>query len=206
MRCLKIFCLLSLVALIAQPTFAWQRDPDVTRQELNNFDNFLDTHPAIKSDLTKNPALVKDSAYLSAHPELKQFLDTHPGVREEIRENPSGFMKTERHFEKSGKDISATEVKNFDDFLDKHPALEKELQKNPKLVNDPAFVNSHPELKAFLNSHPAIKADLAEHPRRFMHDEKKFDKAEQRTERREERREEKAERNEERFAERRGKH
>ena len=206
MRCLKIFCLLSLAALVAQPIFAGQRDPDVTRQELNNFDNFLDTHPAIRSDLRSNPALVKDSAYLSAHPELKQFLDTHPGVREEIRENPKGFMKTERHFEKSGKDISAAEVKNFDDFLDKHPAMEKELQKNPALVNDPNYLAKHPELKEFLNSHPAVRADLAEHPKVFMHDEKKFDKTERRTERREERREEQREKHETRFAERHGKH
>src|SRR5207244_2951953 len=118
MRYLKIFCLLFLAALLTQPVFAGQRDPDITRQELNNFDNFLDTHPAINNDLKSNPALVKDSAYLSAHPELKQFLENHPGVREEIRENPDGFMKRERKFEKAGRDISPAEAKNFDDFLD----------------------------------------------------------------------------------------
>jgi hypothetical protein len=119
-------------------------------------------------------------------------------------------MKRERHIEKTGKDISPAEVKNFDDFLDKHPALDRELQKHPTLVNDPTFVAKHPELKEFLNNHPAIRQDLAEHPRVFMHREKKVDKAEQqkvqaeqREERQEERREERRERNE--FAERHGK-
>ena len=100
MRYLKIFCLLFLAAFLTQPVFAGQQNRDITRQELNNFDNFLDTHPAIEKDLKSNPALVKDSAYLSAHPELREFLANHPGVREEIRENPNGFMKRERHFEK----------------------------------------------------------------------------------------------------------
>jgi hypothetical protein len=200
MRYLKIFCLLFLAALLTQPVFAGRQNRDITRQELNNFDNFLDTHPAIAKDLRSNPALVKDSAYLSAHPELKEFLNNHPGVREEIRENPNGFMKRERNFEKAGKDISPAEVKTFDDFLDKHPAVNKELRKNPALVNDPNFVAKHPELKEFLSSHPAIRQDLAQHPRIFMHDEKKFDK----TERREEQREERRERNQ--FAEPHGKH
>jgi hypothetical protein len=73
MRYLRIFCLLFLAALLTQPVFAGQQNRDITRQELNNFDNFLDTHPAIEKDLKSNPALVKDSAYLSAHPELKEF-------------------------------------------------------------------------------------------------------------------------------------
>jgi phage-related protein len=183
MRYLKIFCLLFLAALLAQPVFAGQQNRDITRQELNNFDNFLDRHPAIDKDLKGNPALVKDPAYLSAHPELKEFLANHPGVREEIRENPKGFMNRERHFEKTGKDISPAEVKNFDEFLDKHPAVDKELRKNPALVNDPNYVAKHPELREFLNNHPAIRQDLAEHPRVFMHREKKFDKAEQKAER-----------------------
>ena len=203
MRYLKIFCLLFLAAFLTQPVFAGQQNRDITRQELNNFDNFLDTHPAIEKDLKSNPALVKDSAYLSAHPELREFLANHPGVREEIRENPNGFMKRERRFEKAGKDISPAEVKNFDDFLDKHPAMDKELRKNPALVNDPNYVAKHPELKEFLNNHPAIRADLAQHPRVFMHREKKFDKAE-RQKVQAERREERREKNE--FAEPHGKH
>src|SRR5438876_11855689 len=99
MRYLKTFSLLLLAALLAQPAFAAQQNPDITRQELKNFDRFLDAHPAIDKELQKNPVLVKDPAYLAAHPQLKEFLENHPGVREEIRENPRVFMNRERRFE-----------------------------------------------------------------------------------------------------------
>jgi phage-related protein len=178
MRYVKTLSMLALAVLLVRPAFARQSDSDVTKTELNNFDTFLDSHPAIKNDLTKNPALVKDSTYLSAHPELKQFLDSHPGVREEINEHPRGFMNRERQFEKAGKDISPAEVKAFDDFLDKHPAIDKDLSKHPALVNDPSYLAKHPELKAFLNANPTIRQDLSEHPRAFMRQEHKLDKAE----------------------------
>jgi hypothetical protein len=194
-KCLLQLGLVFAIALvIVQPGIAAQQNSDITRQELTNFDKFLDSHPVIDQDLKQNPGLVKDSAYLTKHPELKQFLDTHPGVREEIRENPNTFMKRENRFEKSGNDLTRPEVKNFDEFLDKHQAIDKELSTHPELVNDPAYLAKHPELNNFLNSHPKIHEDLAKNPRAFMHREKKFDKAEQKAERREERREERIER------------
>ena len=194
MRYLKIFSLLFLAALLVQPVFAAQQKSDINHQELNNFDRFLDNHPAIDKELRKNPALVNDSTYLAAHPQLKQFLDNHPGVREEVRENPGKFMNRERHFEQAGRDISKEEVKTFDEFLDKHPAIDRELSKNPELANDASYVAKHPELKEFLALHPAIRKDLAEHPRAFMRREKKFDKAESKTDRQEDRREDHSDR------------
>src|SRR5437762_819568 len=117
---LGILCFLFIVTLFPSAVSATQRaDTDVTRQELLNFDRFLDSHPAIEQDLTKAPALVNDSAYLSAHPELREFIMTHPGVREEIRENPQGFMNREERFDASGRDITRQELQNFDGFLDK---------------------------------------------------------------------------------------
>ena len=61
---------------------------DITRQELQAFDRFLDSHPAIERDLQNKSSLINDPAYLSAHPELKDFLATHPQVREDIQQNP----------------------------------------------------------------------------------------------------------------------
>src|SRR5207244_4322581 len=55
---------------------------DITRQELLNFDNFLDSHPAIERDLQKDPLLLKNAAYISAHPELRTFLASNPGIRD----------------------------------------------------------------------------------------------------------------------------
>src|SRR5215475_10202376 len=87
-----VLCVLLIGVMLFPATASAQTgDNDVTRQELVNFDKFLDSHPAIDQDLKKTPGLVNDPTYLAAHPELKEFLGTHQGVREEIRENPTGF-------------------------------------------------------------------------------------------------------------------
>jgi phage-related protein len=171
-----VFCFLLIVATFASPVFATQQaEKDITRQELLNFDRFLDSHPAIDQELKKNPALVNDTAYLSAHPELKEFLGTHPGVREEIRENPRIFMNREERFDRSGRDITRQELQNFDGFLDKHPNVEQDLKKNPKLLNDAAYLSAHPELKQFLETHPGVRAEASENPRIFMNRERHFE-------------------------------
>ena len=171
-----VLCFQFAGVLFLSPVSAAQLgDRDITRQELLNFDRFLDSHPKIEQDLEKAPALVNNSTYLSAHPELKEFLSTHPGVREEIRENPVGFMNRERRFDSSGRDITRQELQNFDGFLDKHPNIEQDLTKNPKLMNDSTYLSAHPELKQFLNTHPGVRTEASENPRIFMNREQRFD-------------------------------
>src|SRR5215471_3892692 len=173
-----VFCFLLIVATFASPVFATQQaEKDITRQELLNFDRFLDSHPAIDQDLKKNPALVNDAAYLSAHPELKEFLATHPGVREEIHENPKVFMNREQRFDRSGRDITRQELQNFDGFLDTHPNIEQDLKKNPKLLTDSNYLSAHPQLKQFLDTHPGVRAEASENPRIFMNREQAFDRS-----------------------------
>ena len=91
---------LASMTMIARSSYA-QRDNDVTRQELENFDRFLDSHAQIRSDLTRNPNLINDSRYLQDHPELREFMASHNGVREELRENPGAFMHRENSAEGS---------------------------------------------------------------------------------------------------------
>ena len=171
-----IIGLLIIVATLAFPAFAAQTtDRDITRQELLNFDRFLDSHPAIAQDLKKSPALVNDSAYLSSHPELKNFLSTHPGVSEEIRENPRVFMNRERRFDRSGRDITRQELQNLDNFLDTHPNIEQDLKKDPKLLNDSSYLAAHPELKQFLDTHAGVRAEASEKPGVLMNRERRFE-------------------------------
>lgn len=91
-----------LVACFAVPAAAVpvDQEPDTTRQEVQSFDRFLDSHPQIERDLRQNPSLVNDPAYRTAHPELGEFLQSHPRVREELRENPKRFMQRERQHER----------------------------------------------------------------------------------------------------------
>jgi hypothetical protein len=155
-----------------------ERDNDITRGELANFDRFLDSHPNIAQDLKSHPGLVNDPNYLSQHPELQEFLKNHPGVREELKENPRLFLNRERRFERSGGDITRGELRSFEGFLDKHPEIDEQLRKNPKLINDPNYLSQHPELQEYLKNHPRVSEELKEHPKFFMHRERQFERHE----------------------------
>ncbi|HVI10438.1 MAG TPA: hypothetical protein VND65_19275 [Candidatus Binatia bacterium] len=158
------------------------RDNDVTRQELANFDHFLDQHPEIAEQLKKNPALVDDKQFVNSHEALKSFLADHPGVREEYKEHPYAFMKDEQRYDRredQGRtDVTRQELANFDHFLDQHPEIAEQLKKNPALVDDPKFVNSHEALKSFLADHPGVREEYKEHPYAFMKDEQRYDRRE----------------------------
>jgi phage-related protein len=68
------------------------RDRDVTRGELSSFNEFLEDHNNISSELSKNPSLANNQEYLENHPALRDYLKTHPQVHEELSENPQSFV------------------------------------------------------------------------------------------------------------------
>ncbi len=76
------------------------------------------------------------------------------------------------------RDITRRELRNFDRYLDAHPEVAEDLRKNPNLINDPDWVNRHPELKEWLEKHPHAREELKEHPRAFMRRERKHEKHE----------------------------
>lgn len=49
-------------------------------------------------------------------------------------------------------------------FLEKEPQLAAELNKNPALINNPGFLDQHPELESFLADHPDIREELMSNP------------------------------------------
>lgn len=65
--------------------------------------------------------------------------------------------------------IAGHPFRNTDKFLSNHPDVATALQQNPKLIDDPAFVKSHPDLAKFLKHHPEARAEFREHPEHFMH-------------------------------------
>jgi hypothetical protein len=92
---LSMFSSVALVALLVFGGVTNSRADSITRQELNNFDQFLDNHNKIAQDLRRNPNLVNDPAYIRSHPDLKEFLNNHHGVRDELRNNPRRFLARE---------------------------------------------------------------------------------------------------------------
>jgi hypothetical protein len=170
-------CAAIFVGLIASPAMAQvaepRPNPDITRGEVANFDQYLDSHPKVARELVRDPRLVNNPQFLANHPGLQSFLAGHPGVREEIHESPGQFMYREGKFEwherGEGYGITRGEVARFDNgYLDKHPEVAEALAKDPRLVDNQQFVASHPGLHEYLEDHPGIRTELKAHPDRFM--------------------------------------
>jgi len=159
-------------------------NPDLTRREVAEMDQFLDSHPDVDKTLRANPWLVRNATYLKEHPELQTFLNQHPGLKEESAETPKYLMDREKQFdarERSGRganpnpDLTRREVAEMDQFLDSHPDVDKTLRANPWLVRNATYLKEHPELQTFLNQHPGLKEESAETPKYLMQREQQFD-------------------------------
>jgi hypothetical protein len=67
-----------------------------------------------------------------------------------------------------GDDVMRRDVARFDQFLDNHREVAEQLRKTPALVDDPQFLQSHPELNTYLQDHPSVKQQISERPDTFM--------------------------------------
>jgi hypothetical protein len=158
-------------------TSGWPRPLPRTVAE---FDQFLDSHPAIARELDRNPALVSNQQYLTNHPELQQYLQSHPTIDQELAAHPDAFMSAEERYDRSGdqarldgirsggNDTTSTERKSFGGFLSDHPELAEQLRAHPAMINSEAFLSDHPEPKSYLNSNPGVAEELKENPAAFM--------------------------------------
>jgi hypothetical protein len=88
-------------------------DRNVTRQQVANFDRFLDLNPGIGKNLTQNPSLITNEAFLGAHRTLSAWLKAHPKTAGEIRESPRAFFGLEQRFE-AGRSPERSEASNGD--------------------------------------------------------------------------------------------
>lgn len=164
-----------VVGVMGVAPMARAADKDTMQRELEHYDRYLDSHPAVARDLRRDPNLVNDPEFLHKHPGLQKFLAGHPGVRDELKEHPSNFMHKEARLEKKGGDITHREAQNVDEYLDHHPAAAKQLRKDPSLIDDPHFLAQHPQLQEFLKNHPQAREDWKQHPRAMMKRERRLE-------------------------------
>ncbi|MGA9510620.1 MAG: hypothetical protein WBV55_18510 [Candidatus Sulfotelmatobacter sp.] len=73
-------------------------DRDVTGKEASSFNEFMEGHGNIASELSKNPSLANNQEYLESHPALQDYLQAHPQVHEQLSENPQGFLQSAQQF------------------------------------------------------------------------------------------------------------
>lgn len=76
------------------------------------------------------------------------------------------------------------DVEGFDNYLDKHPGVDTELRRDPRLIDDPAYLARHPELRDYMHEHPHEAEAFRQHPDRFMHREHVYDRTVRRWDRR----------------------
>jgi hypothetical protein len=140
--------------------------PNYTPAELENFDNFLDSHPQIRAELTSQPTLANDPNYVAQHPPLAQFLQSHPNVAAALRTHPGYFVRSEGAY--AATEDRNTALHNFQQYLAAHPKENSDLMANPALANDPNYLRSHPDLAQFLQAHQGVKANMQSSPDSFM--------------------------------------
>ena len=76
------------------------------------------------------------------------------------------------------RDANRRNVAEFDRFLDSHREIAEQVRKDPSLTNNREFVQNHPALETFLQNNPGVRDDLRRDPSTFMHQETRFDRAE----------------------------
>jgi hypothetical protein len=64
---------------------------DIETQPLMTWGEFAADHPAIAHALEYNPSLISDPGYLKKHPDFSAFLQAHPEVREAMAADPGNF-------------------------------------------------------------------------------------------------------------------
>jgi phage-related protein len=158
------------------------QDRDITRRELANFDEFLDSHREIAEQVRKDPSLLDNQQYLKDHPDLQRYLWNHPGVREEVKENPTAFMHQENRYDRqedaAAREANREKLASFDQFLDKHREIAEQVRRNPSLLDNPQFLKDHPELQTYLQDHAGVRNALRENPNAFMRQENRYDRRE----------------------------
>jgi GrpB-like predicted nucleotidyltransferase (UPF0157 family) len=159
----------------AEERFDRREDRDrglgITRTELVDMEQFMNSHPEIAEQLRKDPSLVDNKQFVESHPGLQQFLADHPGVREEYKEHPDAFMRDEERFDRrEDRDHPrvAGELASFNDFLGSHDRIAAELSKNPSLANNQEYLENRPELRDYLKANPQVHQELSENPGGFI--------------------------------------
>jgi hypothetical protein len=162
----------------AQNNPALQSD-DATRQELANFNQFLDSHPELSDQLRNDPSLVNNDDFVKQHPSLQSYLQDHPAMRQQIKDDPNAFMHQESRYDRPEDDrANREELARFDQFLDTHRETAEQLRKDPSLVDNEEFVRNHPALQSYLREHPELREQLKSNPNAFMHQEDGYDSRE----------------------------
>lgn len=68
---------------------------------LANTDRYMDQHPEVAHQLTKDPRLIDNRQYVENHPGLHAYLANHPTARKDWKSHPYRFMHRENRYDRN---------------------------------------------------------------------------------------------------------
>jgi hypothetical protein len=126
------------------------------RNDLREFDRFLDHHPVLEDALRLDPALTTQADFLGRNPELDHFLKAHAGVAQGLGIYPRYYLNRAL-LRQANAPLSFHDLAPLKALFQANPRLEKALIDNPAEIHDPAFLAAHPDLRDCLGQHPALR-------------------------------------------------
>jgi hypothetical protein len=153
------------------------------RQDLAQFDRFLDGHREIAEQVRRDPSLLDKRDFVQNHPALQNYLRDNPSIRDEVRQDPNAFMHQEDRFASSqhwdnqhwnDRDASNQHKASFREFLDSHHDIQADVTKDPTVVKNREYVQNHPDLDGYLNAHPGVRDDMMADPNGFVRGTQQF--------------------------------
>ncbi|HEX4002636.1 MAG TPA: hypothetical protein VHX36_08300 [Candidatus Acidoferrales bacterium] len=148
------------------------------RQDLYQFDRFLDSHREIAEQVRRNPSLMDNRDFVQNHPALQDYLRDNPGVRDEVRQDPNAFMHQEDRLASNQRwdnhGGSNQHMASFHEFLESHHDIRADVTKDPTVVKNREYVQNHPELDGYLNAHPGVRDDMMADPNGFVRGTQQF--------------------------------
>jgi len=149
-------------------------------QELQDFQQFLSSHPWISGKLRQNPSLANDEDFLNGNHELPQFLSGHPYIQSNLKADPKRFMlrmqdsviapgvPAQGGWNSWDTAENRQAMVDFQNFLSSRTGLADTLQNDPSLANDQNFLSQQYDFRQFLNTHPYVRHALQSNATGFM--------------------------------------
>lgn len=166
---------LGFLFIVAVPAFAQQApgqmpltDADVYPQppSIVAMQAYFGEHPELVDLIRTHPEVINTPEFLTLQPRIAMFLNDHPEIKAEVQKNPGIFLS--RAYDTQPK-LERGQDPDLDSYLAHHPRVAQQIRDNPKLIDDLAFLKSHPPLQSYMIDHPEVHQELKDNPNRFIH-------------------------------------
>ena len=161
-----------------------RRDPSLVRNEdfvrdHRDLQEYLQQHPEVREEIRENPDRFMRQEQRFDRREDRRDFDRPQDRRDEDRrdfDRPEGRRDNDRR----DNDTTREELASFDRFMDGHPEIAEQVRRDPSLVKNEDFVRNHRDLQEYLQQHPGTREEITENPDRFMRQEQRYDRREDR--------------------------